>query len=107
MLMVSELAAARRMRRDSRNSHGRVEYDAPLVMTSAASARGGNPGGEATVSQGQNPERREAAARLRRLKEEILRQWVARVRDEVPAAEGQSRAVILDHIPHLLDQLAG
>lgn len=51
-------------------------------------------------------DRKEAAARLRRLKDEILRQWVARVRGEVPAAEGQSRAVILDHIPHLLDQLA-
>jgi signal transduction histidine kinase len=52
-------------------------------------------------------DRKEAAARLRRLKNEILRHWVARVRGEVPAAEGQSRAVILDHIPHLLDQLAG
>lgn len=53
-----------------------------------------------------NDPRKEAAARLRRLKDEILRQWVTRVRGEVPAAEGESRSVILDHIPNLLDQLA-
>src|SRR5437764_8023690 len=46
------------------------------------------------------------AAQLRRQKAEILRQWVDRVRATVPAAADRTRAVLLDHIPLLLDQLA-
>lgn len=48
----------------------------------------------------------EAAGRLRRLKSDILRTWELRVRSEVQAARGQSRAVILNSIPKLLDQIA-
>jgi signal transduction histidine kinase len=49
---------------------------------------------------------RQTAGQIRQKKEDILRHWEERVRAEVPAAEGRSRRVLLNHIPFLLDELA-
>jgi PAS domain S-box-containing protein len=59
-----------------------------------------------TTNPHDSADRKDAADRLRRLRDEILRQWQDRVRSEVPAAKWHSPGVILDSIPKLLDQLA-
>jgi PAS domain S-box-containing protein len=45
------------------------------------------------------------AARLEQLTPEILRQWESRVRNTIPAARLESRLVLLNSIPHFMQEL--
>lgn len=53
-----------------------------------------------------NPLADSAGERLREAKERILSVWERRVREEVPAAGHEARAILIDTLPALIEQLA-